>query len=83
MSFSWYSPKQASSPILQQGSMERRRSARSREGNIGEVSRENDSENREPPALELRKPRHGGWKGKVPGREEQMLRGEPGYHLGR
>lgn len=34
------------------------------------------------PATVLRKPRHGGWKGTEPGREEQMLRGEPGYHLG-
>lgn len=30
----------------------------------------------------LRRPRHGGWKGTEPGREAQMLRGEPGYHLG-
>lgn len=31
----------------------------------------------------LRAPRHGGWKGfKGGGREAQMLRGEPGYHLG-
>lgn len=34
------------------------------------------------PATVLRKPRHGGFKGTEPGREEQMLRGEPGYHLG-
>lgn len=30
----------------------------------------------------LRRPRHGGYKGTAPGREAQMLRGEPGYHLG-
>lgn len=34
------------------------------------------------PAPALRRPRHGGWKGTEPGREAQMLRGEPGYHLG-
>lgn len=33
-------------------------------------------------AVELRRPRHGGWQGTEPGREAQMLRGEPGYHLG-
>lgn len=36
----------------------------------------------DPATTVLRKPRHGGWKGMEPGREEQMLRGEPGYHLG-
>ncbi|CAM9673143.1 unnamed protein product, partial [Hapterophycus canaliculatus] len=35
------------------------------------------------PAPKLRAPRHGGWKGfRSGGREAQMLRGEPGYHLG-
>ncbi|CAM9227953.1 unnamed protein product [Pylaiella littoralis] len=35
------------------------------------------------PAVQLRAPRHGGWKGfRADGREGQMLRGEPGYHLG-
>ncbi|CAM9305075.1 unnamed protein product [Ectocarpus sp. 13 AM-2016] len=36
------------------------------------------------PAPQLRAPRHGGWKGSrsAGGREAQMLRGEPGYHLG-
>eukprot|EP00752_Nemacystus_decipiens_P004634 g4228.t1 len=36
-----------------------------------------------PTAVQLRAPRHGGWKGfRGDGREAQMLRGEPGYHLG-
>lgn len=34
------------------------------------------------PAPVLRKPRHGGWKGTEPRREDQLLRGEPGYNLG-
>lgn len=35
------------------------------------------------PPVQLRAPRHGGWKGfRGEGREAQMLRGEPGYHLG-
>ena len=35
------------------------------------------------PPVQLRAPRHGGWKGfRGGGREAQMLRGEPGYHLG-
>lgn len=37
------------------------------------------------PPLQLRAPRHGGYTAAVSrsgGREAQMLRGEPGYHLG-
>lgn len=37
-----------------------------------------------PTVMQLRAPRHGGWKGfrRGGGREAHMLRGEPGYHLG-
>ena len=64
--------------------MDRRRTTRSNDVRIdGAVGVENEPAAPDTPAVELRKPRHGGWKGKEPGRLDRMLRGEPGYHLGR
>lgn len=49
----------------------------------GDGSPEEITDTNASPAAQLRAPRHGGWKGfRGDGREAQMLRGEPGYHLG-
>ncbi|CAM9483537.1 unnamed protein product [Ectocarpus fasciculatus] len=59
---------------------------RERGGSKGSVPVSNAAGAQEEPeaAPQLRAPRHGGWKGSksAGGREAQMLRGEPGYHLG-